>query len=201
MTTGNMPNPPDQPTAQVVPAESSADPSSGVTPDQSSMPPLSLAEDMARIIVEQADVIAQKQYYHSQLLLGVSALGTDVVNAKQSALMVAAALRSSNNRIATDTLVSLGDPQYSQVNDRTLPYRFNSQVSGLLQGIILDVVSQVYRDEPSKLTEARMIHSQLFESANAAVMRLPKEPPRFQAPAFSPEPLGLAAGQSAEQTE
>lgn len=191
MTTGNMPNPPDQPTTQVVPADSSADPGSGVTPDLQSGQgqPLPLQEDMARIIEEQADVIAQKQLYHSQLMLGVSALGTDILSARQSAMMVAAALRNNNNQIATDALVNLGDPQFSQVNDRTLPYRFNSQISGLLQGIILDALRQGYRSEPGKLAEAQMMLSQFFNGANVAAMKLPKEPPRFQAPAMSMSPV------------
>ena len=199
MTTGNMPNPPDQPTMQVVPAESAAAAEDGVAPVQQSGPPLSIGEDMARIIEEQADVIAQKQLYHSQLMLGVSALGTDILSAKQSTMMIAAALRSSNTQIATDALVNLGDAQFAQVNDRTLPYRFNSQISGLLQGIILDAISQAYRDNRGKLTEAQMMLSRLFDSANVEAMRLPKEPPRFQAPAFSPEPLKLTAAEAIEE--
>ena len=193
MTTGNMPNPPDQPTTMVAPSSTLADAAAGAAPEQAITPPVSLALDVARIVEEQADVIAQKQYYHSQLLLGVSALGTDVVSARQSALMVAHALRNSDAATATHTLANLGNPQFSQVNDRTLPYRFNSQMAGLLQGIITDVIAQAYRDEPGKASEARAIISQLFEQANEAVVRLPKEPPRFQAPAFSPEPLSLAA--------
>ncbi len=193
MTTGNMPNPPDQPISQVVPSESSAGTEVGAVPEQAIAPPISLAADMARIVEDQADVIAQKQLYHSQLLLGVSALGTDIVSAKQSILMIAHALRNSDTASARHALVNLGDPQFSQVNDRTLPYRFNSQISGLLQGIIMDEIAQAYRDDPSKANEARVLLSSLFESANEAVVRLPKEPPRFQAPAFSPEPLSLGA--------
>ncbi|MEO6457159.1 MAG: hypothetical protein ABIO92_02635, partial [Chloroflexia bacterium] len=179
--------------------ESSADPGIGGAPDQQPGPPISLEADMARIIEEQADVIAQKQLYHSQLMLGVAALGTDIVSAKQSTMMVASALRSGNTPIATDALVKLGDAQFAQVNDRTLPYRFNSQISGLLQGIILDAISQAYSSQPDKITEAQLMLSKLFASANVEAMRLPKEPPRFQAPAFSPEPLRLAAGEAVEQ--
>jgi hypothetical protein len=193
MTTGNMPNPPDQPTTQVVPPDSTTATQGEATPEQGEAPPLSLHADMARIIEAQADVIAQKQLYHSQILLGVSALGTDVVNARQSAIMVAHALRNSDTASATHTLVNLGDPQFSQVNDRTLPYRFNSQMAGLLQGIIIDEITQAYRDDPGKANEAKAILSTLFESADEAVMKLPKYPPRFQAPAFSPEPLSLSA--------
>ena len=200
MTVGNMPNPPDQPTTMVVPPGSSAHPEGGAADDQPAAPPLSLTADMARIIEEQADVIAQKQYYHSQLLLGVSALGTDVVNARQAALMIAHALRNSDEASATHTLVNLADPQFSQVNDRTLPYRFNSQMSGLLQGIIVAVISQEYRDDPTRASEARTMLSRLFARAEEVVMGLPKEPPRFQAPAFSPEPMELTSGDSGQQT-
>ena len=199
MTTGNMPNPPDQPTTQVVPPDSPEGTEGEGNPEQAVAPTLSLAADMAHIIEEKADVIAQKQLYHSQLLLGVSALGTDVVNAKQSALMVAHALQNSDTASATHTLVNLGDPQFSQVNDRTLPYRFNSQMAGLLQGIIADEIAQAYRDDPGKMNEARAMLSGLFESADEAVMRLPKYPPRFQAPAFSPEPLSLASPETETQ--
>ena len=192
MTTGSMPNPPDQPTTQAVPSDTSAGIEVEATSEQAA-PPLSLAADMARIVEAQADVIAQKQLYHSQLLLGVSALGTDVVSAKQSALMIAHALRNSDMASATHTLVNLGDPQFSQVNDRTLPYRFNSQMSGLLQGIIMDEVAQAYRDDSRKANEARIMLASLFEGAEETVMKLPKYPPRFQAPAFSPEPLNLSA--------
>lgn len=192
MTTGNMPNPPDQPTTQVAPPDSTAAENESAQ-EQVAAPPLPLHADMARIIEAQADVIAQKQLYHSQILLGVSALGTDVVNARQSALMIAHALRNSDTSSATHSLVNLGDPQFSQVNDRTLPYRFNSQMAGLLQGIIIDEITQAYRDDPGKANEARALLSTLFESADEAVMKLPKYPPRFQAPAFSPEPLSLSA--------
>ena len=193
MTTGNMPNPPDQPTTQVVPSDSSSGTEIGTIPEQAAALPVSLADDMALIIEKQGDVIAQKQLYHSQLLLGVSALGTDVVSAKESALMMAHAIRNSDTSSAMHTLVNLGDPQFSQVNDRTLPYRFNSQMAGLLQGIIMDEIAQAYRADPGKANEARVMLARLFESAEEAVMKLPKYPPRFQAPAFSHEPLSLAA--------
>src|SRR5688572_28195361 len=151
MTTGNMPNPPDQPTTQVVPEISPPGEEGAEQPAQS----LSIEADMARIIEERIDIIAQKQFYHSQLMLGVSALGTDIVNARESALIVAQALRGSDQRTATSTFLSLGDPQFAQVNDRTLPYRFNSQMSGLLQGIILEAITQAYTSEPGKLADAQ----------------------------------------------
>ena len=82
-------------------------------------PPLPLNEDMARIIEEQVGVIVQKHGYHAQLFFGVSGIGSDSVNTRNSTLAIANALRSGNSQQVTYALTNLGDPQISQINDHT----------------------------------------------------------------------------------
>lgn len=198
MSTGHTPNPPDQPTVQVgAPGvDQQTTGTTGEQPEPAGAAPLSLNADMARIIEEQADIIAQKQIYHSQMLLGVSAIGTDVGTARTSALIIANAVRQGDPNAISHSLVNLGDPQYSQINDRTLPYRFNAQMAGLLEGIILATLAQAYSGDEARLREARTLLTEIFNSSNEDMMALPKTPPRFQAPAMSPEPMMLAAPES-----
>src|SRR5437879_1251068 len=125
MSTGNMPNPPEQPTKQATTEGAPATPpAEGQTQDLAT--PLPLGADMARIIEEQVGIIVQRQMYHSQLMLGVSATGTDAVNARNAALTIANALRNEATGMAEYALVNLGDPQLAQVNDHTLPFNYST---------------------------------------------------------------------------
>ncbi|MGA7732565.1 MAG: hypothetical protein WCD37_14995 [Chloroflexia bacterium] len=165
MTTGNMPNPPDRLTSMAptegARAQTQTEPEAG-EPQQ----PLDLAGDIARIITEQADVLAQRLVYHTQLLFGVSAMAVDIVNARNSVLVVANAVRNRSEKQAVGTLVNVGTPQNAQINDGTLPFKNNSQVAGLLEGLILDTVSQAYRDDPARQREARLLLDTYSQSAN-----------------------------------
>ncbi|HEX9988793.1 MAG TPA: hypothetical protein VGE45_10000 [Chloroflexia bacterium] len=192
MSTGQMPNPPDHPTTQATAGDTQGQ---SVGEEQGAQPiqPLSLEADMARMIEEQVDAIAQRQVYHSQMLLGVSAMPTDPVTARMSTLMVADALRYSASRHLEHTLVNMGDPQIAQVNDRTLPYKLNAQLAGLLEGILIDVVSQGYRDDPARQQEARALLESLFQPANERMQLQPKHTIAFGAPAMG-EDRQLAAG-------
>ncbi len=170
MTTGTTPNSPDRPTNQAPPdtAQPQAPaPSADGQPQQ----PFDLPGDIARIITEQADVLAQRLAYHSQLLFGVGATGVDIVNARNSVMVVANALQKSSEDLAVDTLVSLGTPQNPQINDATLPFRNNSQVAGMLEGLILDTVSQAYSDALDRLRDARLLLDAYFQKANEQLQR------------------------------
>src|SRR5437867_3126494 len=129
----------------VPPAEEAASPSQAE--------PVPLGEEIARIIEEQIEIIVQRQVYHTQLMFGVSGLGTDPVNARIAALTIARALRNDTPEIVHSTLANLGDAQISQINDHTTPYNFNPQVAGLLEGILVDTVSQQMKDDPARRRE------------------------------------------------
>lgn len=152
MSTGSKPNPPEQPTGQA--------------PAQATQAPFDLASDIAGIIEAQADVIAQRLAYHSQVLFGVSAQGVDVVNGRNSTLIVANALRNDAEKQAISTLVNLGTSQTPQINDATLPYHNNSLAAGLLEGLLLDVVAQAYRNNLDRTKEARLLLDGYFQAAN-----------------------------------
>jgi hypothetical protein len=177
-----MPNPPDQPTAQ---ANAPAVADQGTAPaDEAATPPppapLPLNEDMARIFEDQVEIITQRQVYHTQLLFGVSGIGTDPVNARNATLTIARALRNNTPEIVKSSLANLGDAQLSQINDHTTPFNFNQQVAGLLEGILLDTISDKMRDDPARLQEARMLLENLFVEANQQMEENPHSPLPFR---------------------
>ncbi len=197
MSTGNMPNPPDHLTTQAMAADvkgqstsATGTPQAGASPTQApepagaiETPQLPLEADMARIFQEQVDIIAQQMVYHAQMLTGVSALGTDPVSARLATLSIADALRTSTSAGAFHSLVNLGDAQIAQVNDRTMPFKFNSQVAGLLEGILVSTVSDTYKGDPARVRQARVVLQALFMPANEELQIRPKTIALSQAPA------------------
>jgi len=141
---------------------------------------------MARILVEDADVLAQQMVYHSQMMFGVSAMGTDAVNARNSVLVIANALRNGTNAPAVHALANLGDAQIAQVNDRTLPFKMGTQVAGLLEGLLLDSIGRAYKDDSDKQREARTMLERIFQAANEKAWAQPKGLVAFQAPGPGP---------------
>ena len=208
MSTDHMPNPPDQPTkladqssaqtqaAAPVAAQATAAPTGPAievgaeaqaqVQAEPAAPALSLAEDIARVLEEQVDVIVQRQNYHSQLLLGVSGIGTDVVNARNSTLTMANALRNSRPDQVIFTLSNLGDAQRVQINDQSMPFKFNAQIAGLFEGIILDTVSSAFKADAARQAEARVMLETLFVEANEALEGQSKSALLFQAPGPHP---------------
>jgi hypothetical protein len=174
MSTGKMPEMPDQPTSKAptesAQAQTQGNPAPDASPQQAQAPapqqPFDLASDMAGIIEAQADVIAQRLNYHTQMLFGVSAQGTDVVNGRNSTLILANALRNNADKQAISTLVNLGTAQWPQINDATLPFKTNSLVAGLLEGLVLDVVTQAYQNDPDRTKAARLLLNGYFQAAN-----------------------------------
>lgn len=148
--------------------------------------PLPLNEDMARILEEQVDLIVQRQVYHSQMMVGVSALGNDPVSSRNAVLTVAKALRSKSSAGVEYALVNLGDPQIPQINDHTLPFKFNAQVAGLLEGLMIDAIRQVYRSDPARAEEARSALEAMFLEANEQAERQHKAQLAFLAPGPHP---------------
>jgi hypothetical protein len=183
MSTGNMPNPPDTPTAPggQVPGGSEAPP-----PAEEAQAQLPLPADMARILREQADTIAQQMNYHSQMMMGVSAMGTDVVNARNTVLTLADALSQGGTEDAEKAIVHLGSAQIAQVNDRTLPFKLNSQIAGLFEGLVLDTMSKAYGSDPGRAKEARALLEPLFQSANEQAQTQPRNMVLWQAPGPGP---------------
>src|SRR4051794_21177353 len=119
MSTGHTPNPPDRLTNRAPEPATPAIPDA-TAPQAEPQQPFNLAEDIARILTEQADVLAQRLVYHTQTMFGVGATGVDVVNARNSVLVVANALRNRSENVAVSTLVGLGTAQNAQINDATL---------------------------------------------------------------------------------
>jgi hypothetical protein len=190
MTTGNMPNPPDhlstQATAGDVQGQATADiPGVGDVGTATQEAP-TLGVDMARILEEEADVLAQQMVYHSQIMFGVGAMGTDAVNARNSVMIIANALRNGANAPAVHTLANLADAQISQVNDRTLPFKTHSQIAGLLEGLLLDSISRGYKDDSHKQREARAMLDGIFQKANERAWVTSKGLVAFQAPGPHP---------------
>jgi hypothetical protein len=169
MSTGNMPNPPDAPTSQVPPGDpqaQSAATSTAGSPPSPATPAFNLAEDIAGIIEREADILAQRLLYHSQTMYGVGAVGVDIVNARNAAMVLANALRNSADMQAEESLFGIGEPQVVQVNDATLPFKNNGQVAGLFEGLVLETLSRAYADNPDRLQQARALLEGIFQPAN-----------------------------------
>jgi len=167
MSTGNMPEPPDTLTSKT-PATPNAEALGGPADQQgtAAAQPLTLSAQMAATFAEQADLIAQRLVFNTQVLYGVSAIGVDFVNARNSVLVIANALRSGQLELAEKSLMDLGYSQIEQVNDHTLPFKNNSLVAGMLEGILLDTVARSLGDG-QQLAQAREMLGGLFERANA----------------------------------
>jgi hypothetical protein len=166
MSTGNMPNPPDMPTTQIPPGDPQTQNAAAGASTAPTAQPLSLAEEIATIIERDADVLAQRLVYHSQMMYGVGAVGVDIVNARNSALVLANALRNRASGQGEQTLINLGDPQITQVNDATLPFKNNAQVTGLFEGLVNDTISRAFADDASRSGEARILLAGIFQPAN-----------------------------------
>lgn len=187
MTTGNMPNPPDHLSTQAAAGDVKGQDAGVATPlEGTTGGAATLGADMARILVEDADVLAQQMVYHSQMMFGVSAMGTDAVNARNSVLVIANALRNGTNAPAVHALANLGDAQIAQVNDRTLPFKMGTQVAGLLEGLLLDSIGRAYKDDSDKQREARTMLERIFQAANEKAWAQPKGLVAFQAPGPGP---------------
>jgi hypothetical protein len=185
-----MPNPPDQPTGQVtapqVKEQAPAPETAGGEQTTALEAPLPLNADMAKILEEKVDIIAQRLVYHSQMMVGVSAVGADPVSARNATLAIAEALRSEQPDRVIHALTNLGDPQVAQINDHTLPYRYNAQVAGLYEGLLLDTFAQAYHDNPERKSDSRAMLEKLFIEANEQAQGQPKQQLAFQAPGPSP---------------
>lgn len=189
MSTEHMPNPPTNPAAQTTDANVKAQSAPSAQPPaeaQSAEAPLPLGADMARIFEENIDIITQRLVYNTQMMMGVSALGSDPVSARDTTLVVVNALRADNPNAIEHTLVNLGDAQLSQINDKTLPLKVNSQLAGLLEGILLDTVSRAYSGDSARLRDARAMLDGLFLPANEVMQSQPRSMVEFQAPAPGP---------------
>lgn len=190
MSTEHMPNPPTNPAAQTTDAGVKAQSVPAAQPSdsapQATQSPLSLGADLARIFEEQVDIISQRLVYNTQMLMGVSALGSDPVSARDTTLVVANALRNDNPDAIEHALVNLGDAQIAQINDKTSPLKLNSQLAGLLEGILLNTVSQAYNADPTRLREARVMLDNLFLPANELMQSQPRAMVEFQAPGPGP---------------
>lgn len=190
MSTEHMPTPPDRITNQASPPKVETQPAPPAAPAETgaeaAAAPLPLNEDMARVLEEQAEIIVQRQMYHSQMMVGVSALGNDPVSARNAVLTVANALRNRSNERVEYALINLGDAQLEQVNDQTLPWKFNAQVAGLLEGLLLDTFQQAYRGDAQKQREARGLLEGVFLAANEQAEKQHKAQLAFLAPGPHP---------------
>lgn len=163
---------------------------------------LPLNEEVARVIEDQLGHIAQKMVYHCQTMFGVGGLGTDPVTARDGAYYVAQALREQSLAPGVHALVNLGDPQIAQVNDRTFPFKFNAQVAGLLEGIIVDTVSKAYSSDPARRKEAVRLLNNIFLAANDQLQRELKVIPMMgQAPAMGGDYKLLTEAQAGTQSK
>lgn len=221
MSTGHMPTPPDHLTTQAanadvkgqtVPSSASAQPAksnaappatAATTPAQGEVPAapqLPLNEELAKLFEDQLGTIAQKMVYNCQLLFGVGGMGTDPVSAREALMVIAGALRSRNLAPGVYALVNLGDPQIVQVNDRTFPFRFSEQATGLLEGILLDTTAKAYKTDPERAKQAHTLLSSLFITANEELQKQLKVIPMMsQAPAMGNDFIVLTGTQAGTQ--
>lgn len=164
-------------------------------PETDIEPVAPLNEEIAGIIEDRLGTIAQQLVYHCQLLMGVSGVGTDPVTARDGAYYIAQSLREQSLAPGVHALVNLGDAQIAQVNDRTFPFKFNAQVAGLLEGIIVDTVSKAYSDNPSRRKDAARLLNTIFLAANDQLQRELKVIPMMgQAPAMGRDFYALSEG-------
>ena len=170
MTTGRVPNPPDRLTSQFPTQGADATTQPGIEAAPAEQP-LTLTEDMARIIAEQSDSLAQRLVYHVQLLYGPGAFAIDIVSARNCAIVISNALRSGTHQAAVDSLMRLGSPQNAQINDNTVPFKNNAQVAGLFEGLLIDVMQLAYRDDPARLSAARLLLESISQEANEQLQR------------------------------
>jgi hypothetical protein len=105
-------------------------------------------------------------------MFGVGAVGVDVVNARNMALVLANALRSKAETQAEQALVGLGEPQIVQINDGTLPFKNNGQVAGLFEGLVLDTLARAYADDPARFGDARAMLDDIFQPANETMQSM-----------------------------
>jgi hypothetical protein len=117
---------------------------------------------------------------------GVGGMGTDVVNARYSAMIVAQALRAQSEGKAEHAIINLADPQIAQINDMTVPYKLNSQMAGILEGILIDTVNRAYQGDPARQREAAALLTSMFEPANEQMQFQSKAMINFQAPGPGP---------------
>lgn len=190
MTTGNMPNPPDHLSTQAASADVSGQDAAGLVGAGEGADgqgaAVGLGAEIAQALEGEVDVIAQQMVYHSQIMFGVSAMGTDAVNARNSVLIVANALRSGSSGSAVKTLANLSDSQIAQVNDRTLPFSVGSQIAGLFEGLLADCVTRAFKGDGGKQREARIMLERIFQAANEQALAQPKGLVAFQAPGPGP---------------
>jgi hypothetical protein len=178
MATENMPNRPDAPTGKAPGGNPQTQDAAATTTGASDAPseapaaPFNVAEDVASLIESNADILAQRLAYHSQIMFGVGAVGVDVVNARNLALVLANAVRNRADVQAEQALIGVGEPQLVQINDGTLPFMNNVEVAGLFEGLVLDLVSRAYADNPDRLTEARRMLNEIFQPANETMQSI-----------------------------
>ncbi len=190
MTADNMPGPPGDPTARVPAGDLQTQDAAAQVPaapaiatEAPNPPPFDLAHDMAFIIESQADILAQRLAYHSQIMYGVGAVGVDIVNARNAALVLASALRNRADIQAEQSLVGVGDPQVVQVNDATLPFKNNGQVAGLFEGLVLDTIGRAYADNPARIQDARVMLNGIFQPANEKMQNINRLMTNLKSPA------------------
>jgi hypothetical protein len=189
MSTDRMPKPPDQPTNQIPSGNpQTQDAAAQALPDAQTqaMVPFSLADSLADILESNADTIAQRLYYHSQIMYGVGAIGIDTVNARNAVLVLANALRNNATSAAENAVAHAGTAQLAQVNDATLPLKNNAQIAGLLEGLVLDTVSRAYGDDIARTNEARKLLNSIFQPVNDELQYQSRAMVNFQAPGPSP---------------
>jgi len=177
MSTDNMPNRPDAPTGRAPDGNPQTQDAAATSVTSEAAPeaapaPFNLAEDVASIIESNADILAQRLVYHSQIMFGVGAIGVDVVNARNLALVLANSIRNGADVQAEQALVGLGEPQLVQINDGTLPFKNNSLVAGLFEGLVLETLSRAYADNPDRLNEARTMLNDIFQPANETMQSM-----------------------------
>jgi hypothetical protein len=171
MATDNMPNRPDAPTGRVTDGNTQTQGAAVVSGTNEATPesaplPFNLAEDMASLVEQNADILAQRLVYHCQIMFGVGAVAVDVVNARNLALVLANALRTRADIQAEQALVGIGEPEIVQINDGTLPFQNYGQVAGLFEGLVIDTVTRAYSDNPARITDAVKLVNDIFQPAN-----------------------------------
>ena len=141
-----------------------------------------LAEKIAQLWRQQADIIAQRIFMDTQALFGVGAIPPDVVILKSITLTLASALDQGNRASFLYTFGRNAREVSEQINDQTIPFQPGLQLGGHIEGVLRNTVTLGFRADPALHDEAQALLDDWFSPAYPALLGEPRALVQWQAP-------------------
>jgi len=141
-----------------------------------------LAEKIAQLWREQADIIAQRIFMDTQALFGVGAVPPDVVITRTIVLNLANALERGDQASFLFTFARNAREVSAQINDQTIPYLPGVQLGGHIEGVLRDTVSRGFRTDAAQGEQAQALLDEWFSPAYPALLGEPRALVQWQAP-------------------